>query len=328
MPTILAVDDSATMRRALEITFAATEFDLEACGTPEEALEKVKTAQPALVIVDVSLPPSDGYELCTTIKVASPALPVLMLASKQNPFDPTKGAQADGNINKPFDSQILADKVREMVAGGAAKPAAAAVAPAARPAAARPPAVAAAAAPTPAAATPAKPAARPGAALKETKPLGLGLGQTSARPAARPAAKPAVPVARPAARPAAKPVARPPAAGTVPGMPAGAGTPSPTASVQPKPAGKSGTGASWPAPAPKGSTPDAAVPRQPAVPGGVAGAAAGADMPAKLAGLGLSADQVAGVMALSREVIEQVVWEVVPTLAESLIKEEIARLTR
>jgi hypothetical protein len=51
------------------------------------------------------------------------------------------------------------------------------------------------------------------------------------------------------------------------------------------------------------------------------------DMAAKLAGLGLSADQVSGVLALSREVIEQVVWEVVPELAEALIKEEIKRLT-
>jgi hypothetical protein len=47
----------------------------------------------------------------------------------------------------------------------------------------------------------------------------------------------------------------------------------------------------------------------------------------KLGGLGLSREQLEGVLALSREVIEQVVWEVVPELAEQLIKEEIKRLT-
>jgi hypothetical protein len=41
----------------------------------------------------------------------------------------------------------------------------------------------------------------------------------------------------------------------------------------------------------------------------------------------LSPDQVAAVLALSREVIERVVWEVVPELAETMIKEEIRRLT-
>ena len=42
----------------------------------------------------------------------------------------------------------------------------------------------------------------------------------------------------------------------------------------------------------------------------------------------MTGDQVAGVLALSREVIEKVVWEVVPDLAETLIREEIRRLTQ
>jgi hypothetical protein len=50
-------------------------------------------------------------------------------------------------------------------------------------------------------------------------------------------------------------------------------------------------------------------------------------MAAKLAELGLSTAQVEGVLALSREVIERVVWEVVPDLAEVIIREEIRRLT-
>jgi hypothetical protein len=50
-------------------------------------------------------------------------------------------------------------------------------------------------------------------------------------------------------------------------------------------------------------------------------------MAARLKDLGLTQEQVQGVLALSREVIEQVVWEVVPTLAETMIQEEIRRLT-
>ena len=48
----------------------------------------------------------------------------------------------------------------------------------------------------------------------------------------------------------------------------------------------------------------------------------------KLAELGLTPQQADGVLALSRDVVERVVWEVVPQLAETLIKEEIARLTK
>jgi len=47
----------------------------------------------------------------------------------------------------------------------------------------------------------------------------------------------------------------------------------------------------------------------------------------KLAGLGLTEAQMEGVLSLTREVIEQVVWEVVPELAETMIREEIRRLT-
>jgi len=51
------------------------------------------------------------------------------------------------------------------------------------------------------------------------------------------------------------------------------------------------------------------------------------EMAQRLAGLGLTAEQVEGVLKLSREVIERVVWEVVPDLAEVIIREEIKRLT-
>jgi len=54
----------------------------------------------------------------------------------------------------------------------------------------------------------------------------------------------------------------------------------------------------------------------------------GVDFAQKLGSLGLTPQQVEGVLSLSREVVERIVWEVVPTLAETLIREEIQRLTK
>jgi hypothetical protein len=54
----------------------------------------------------------------------------------------------------------------------------------------------------------------------------------------------------------------------------------------------------------------------------------GANFEGRLQQLGLTQEQMAGVLALSREVVERAVWEVVPVMAEALIKEEIQRLTR
>jgi hypothetical protein len=58
------------------------------------------------------------------------------------------------------------------------------------------------------------------------------------------------------------------------------------------------------------------------------GAKVNGQLAGKLGDLGLSPQQLEGVLALSREVVERVVWEVVPELAETLIKEEIARLMK
>jgi hypothetical protein len=68
---------------------------------------------------------------------------------------------------------------------------------------------------------------------------------------------------------------------------------------------------------------------KPAAPDAVARAVAAGNgqLSEKLESLGLTASQVEGVLALSREVVEKVVWEVVPVLAETLIKEELRRLT-
>jgi hypothetical protein len=57
-------------------------------------------------------------------------------------------------------------------------------------------------------------------------------------------------------------------------------------------------------------------------------AAVNGQLAGKLGELGLTQQQVEAVIALSREVVERVVWEVVPQLAETIIKEEIARLTK
>src|SRR5262249_13300669 len=74
-----------------------------------------------------------------------------------------------------------------------------------------------------------------------------------------------------------------------------------------------------------------APPQQAAGAGATAAAAAAhqnGQMAGKLEQIGLTPAQIDAVLALSRDVVERVVWEVVPVLAETLIKEEIARLTK
>jgi CheY-like chemotaxis protein len=276
--TLLAVDDSVTMRKVLEITFAGENFKTLLASSADEALAIAKREKPAIALLDHTLDGGTGYDLARDLKSAVPGLAVILLSSKQNPFDKAKASATgvDDFMDKPFDTQKLLDKVTQVLSA----PRAAAAPVASAPVQAQPIAAAAAARPrtqtstggyaAPVAAAPAPVAAAP---------------KISAAPNATP--KPVVAAPAPAAQPAVRPAA--------------VAQPAP---VTPKPAAAAAAVASV-----------------------ATAVTAGGSLPAQLEALGLTKDQIQGVLALSREVVEKVVWEVVPVLAETLIKEEIARLT-
>ncbi|MCK5688644.1 response regulator, partial [Myxococcota bacterium] len=178
---LLVADDSATIRKAVEIAFANEDIDIVTVGTGAEVLPKLVGEQAHVALIDVGLPDTDGYAICQMIKADASAsgTPVILMASKQVPYDTAKGdaAGADANIPKPFETQALIDKVLELsgndahaatampasfAAGGTIAPAAAA-APAAIPTAAPAslPPVPAAAVPPPASLPPVPAAAVP-----------------------------------------------------------------------------------------------------------------------------------------------------------------------
>jgi len=269
--TLLAVDDSKTMRKVLEITFAGEDFRTVLCESADEALGKLGE-NPQVALVDAGLDNSAGYELCQKIKAASPNIAVVMLSSKQQPYDRARGSAvgADDFVDKPFDTQQLLEKVTTIARRAASAPVMSAVAPA--------------------------PVVMPSAAAKVAD---VGVG----RPRVQTLAYGSTP----------SPV--------IPASPA----PAPVAPVQPI-ANVRPTITSAPS-IEVGSSPVAAAPAAKSAPTAAAAPAAlPADFAGKLGGLGLSNSQVEAVLSLSREVVEQVVWEVVPTLAETIIKEELKRL--
>ena len=276
--TLLAVDDSVTMRKVLEITFSGEDFRVVTADSSQGAIGKL-SENPHVCVIDTVLGGEDGYTLAKELRKRSPSTSIIMLASRYAPYDQARGrdAGADDWADKPFDTQQLIDKVRKvMLAKEAAGAAAAAPAPAPAPVPTPQPApVAAAPRPAP------QPAAfAPGGLSRGTQPsLSSSVpGRTGTLLFGENVPQPAAPA--PAARPAASPALAAPAAAA----PAAAASP---------------------------------------VSGAVNGHLAG-----KLGDLGLTPQQADAVLALSREVVERVVWEVVPQLAETLIKEEIARLTK
>jgi CheY-like chemotaxis protein len=269
--TLLAVDDSKTMRKVMEITFAGEGFKTMVAADAADAVAKAQAERPQVALIDAALDGTNGYDLCKQIKGASPATVVVLLSNKAQPYDKARGAAAgaDDFMDKPFDTQQMIDKITMLAKRGAqVAPVAVPAAPAHAPMAAAPLA-----------------AAKPPEAQRQRVQT-LAYGSTPLPPQV--GASPAIP---------AKPM----------------GGSSPFGSRAPTTPGT----AAYSPPAP-------AVTAAPIA----SGNGAHAEFASKLGGLGLSPAQIEGVLSLSREVVERVVWEVVPTLAEAMIKEEISRLTR
>ncbi len=292
MPTkILAIDDSKTMRLAIKITFAAEDCEVVAVSKGSEAVARAKQMPADILIVDAVLAAGEpsGYEVARQLR-ADPEtahIPVLILVSNQTGIDEgqVQASGANGAMTKPFDTQELMEKVNALVSGKSVV---------SKPAAVRQPvstSVGSTTSPSPAT------AARPAPA--------------TATPAATPAtaARPAQPVGTPA----------PKLAPTSPAKPA-------AASVAPSMSSASGQGSRLPAAFT--SVEDMASKIPIAVP--IPFVPAGSPTPGMLkrlqaaggAASGLDPRAVEALLALSRDVVEQVVWEVVPDLAEQALKQK------
>jgi DNA-binding response OmpR family regulator len=128
--SILLADDSATIRRVVEITFSDSDFHVETVASGTEALSRLDELRPDLVLADVVMPEPTGYEICRRIKASDRPVPVLLLAGTFEAFDhdEARACGADGCLLKPFESRTLLDRVtsllanRDAVTGAAVEP--------------------------------------------------------------------------------------------------------------------------------------------------------------------------------------------------------------
>ena len=116
---LLLADDSVTIQKVIEITFANQNFDLTMVGNGDDALEKASLTPPDIILADIIMPGKNGYELCRAIK-QTPHLahiPILLLIGSFEPFDEDKAraAGADAWITKPFETQTLIAKVQDLL---------------------------------------------------------------------------------------------------------------------------------------------------------------------------------------------------------------------
>ena len=124
--TILLADDSLTIQKVVELTFMDQDYTVIAVGDGSAALARWGDSRPDLVIADVHMPGADGYEVCRQVKRSRPGTPVLLLVGTFETFDEAQAQScgANGHLKKPFDSQELFRLVERLIAENpAARPA-------------------------------------------------------------------------------------------------------------------------------------------------------------------------------------------------------------
>ena len=326
---VLCIDDSATMQQVADITFRGTEFTYVGARSFDEGFDKAKSQKPVVILADAQMPGKTGYDLCLALKndAATANIPVVILVGNSAPYDNTRGVTvgADANLPKPWDTQTMLEKVTEVVT----KAASSGVAKAGHGAPASPP---------------------------TTQPVPTQKSAASAHPPQHQAATNANASSMPprSATIMGMPTIKMP--GGV-AQPVAAPTPSKTTVMAVPPVSAHG-GMVAPAPptrSPAPPAPDRSHQAGPAAAGHAATAALSsintnrapmisgtptkrsalvertlAKMAAQLAeasGLQPGSPELLALLKLSTEVVERIVWEVVPELAEQIIRENLQELT-
>ena len=118
---LLLADDSVTIQRVIELTFADEDVQVTAVGNGQEAIDRVQRDRPDIVLADVGMPERNGYEVAAFIK-GNPAfshIPVVLLTGAFEPIDEgrARSVGCDGVLVKPFEPQLVISRVKDLLAG-------------------------------------------------------------------------------------------------------------------------------------------------------------------------------------------------------------------
>lgn len=120
-PLILVVDDNSSNQLLVREVLEAAGYQIEVASTASQALDRLKTTTPAMILMDIELPGKDGLSLTRLLKSMSPttAIPVVAMTahtSLQTRAD-ALAAGCAGFISKPIDIHALPGRVAGIIAG-------------------------------------------------------------------------------------------------------------------------------------------------------------------------------------------------------------------
>ena len=107
MSKILVVDDSEDLLDLLTVMLTIKGHEVATAGNTTDALKKVNSFFPDLIMMDVLLGNKSGKQLCWSIKKTNPVIPVLLMSASPALLKNFGDCNADDFLEKPFDINIL-----------------------------------------------------------------------------------------------------------------------------------------------------------------------------------------------------------------------------
>ena len=118
---VLIVDDEPNIVAALEFLLQRSGYEVMVAQNGDEALQRVESFAPDLVLLDVMMPRISGYEVCRRMRERADwkHIKIIMLSAKGREAEVSKGVSlgADLYVTKPFSNNELVGKIGELLAG-------------------------------------------------------------------------------------------------------------------------------------------------------------------------------------------------------------------
>jgi two-component system alkaline phosphatase synthesis response regulator PhoP len=116
MTTILVIDDEPNIVELAKLYLQQEGYQVEGVGNGSDALSKMVTSKPSLIVLDLMLPDMDGFEVCRQIRKKSD-VPILMLTARKEDVDKIVGLElgADDYITKPFNPRELVARIKAIL---------------------------------------------------------------------------------------------------------------------------------------------------------------------------------------------------------------------
>lgn len=120
--TLLLADDSVTIQRVVELTFAGEDIRIVAVGNGQQAIDRLSDDPPDIVLADVGMPLVDGYAVASFIRNhdALRDVPVLLMVGAFDAVDEQRvqASGASGVLVKPFEPTLVISRVKELLGSG------------------------------------------------------------------------------------------------------------------------------------------------------------------------------------------------------------------